>query len=76
MLNEVSVEYKMLISTERVTLKFVEKIAKTGIPAILSKSASTLSAVKLAQKEKILLIGFVKDKRLNVYSEINKIYLD
>ena len=44
------------------------KVAKRGIPAIISRAAPTSLAIDLAKDLNILLIGFARGKKLNVYT--------
>jgi len=46
----------------------LRKVAKRNIPILISKSAPTNLAVKLAAEAGITLIGFVRAKRMNVYA--------
>jgi FdhD protein len=43
-------------------------VAKKNIPILISKSAPTNLAVRLADDLRITLIGFVREKRMNIYT--------
>ncbi len=45
------------------------KIARRNIPIVISKSTPTDLAVDLAARLGITLIGFVRGKKMNVYTE-------
>ena len=57
-----------ILTSGRVFLDSVIKVAKAGIPIIVSKSAPTLNAVLYAERNNITLIGFARGRRFNVYS--------
>ena len=59
---------RLLITSGRVSSEILLKVAKRNIPILISKSAPTNLGVKLANDSGITLIGFVREKRMNVYS--------
>ena len=67
---------KMLLVTGRISSEILLKVARRGIPALISKSAPTDSGVKLAEKLGITLIGFVRGHRMNVYAHAERVALD
>ncbi len=59
---------KLLITTGRLSEDIVKKAVRLNIPILLSRSAPTLNAVKIATVYNLTLIGFVRGQRMNVYS--------
>ncbi len=59
----------LLVVTSRVPMQFVVKAAHAGIPIIAAVSAPTYQAVEAAERLGICLCGFVREARLNVYSQ-------
>jgi len=59
---------KILLTSGRVSSEIVLKIAKRGVPFLISKAAPTDLGVKLAEKLGITLVGFVRGDRMNIYS--------
>jgi len=59
---------KILLSSGRLSSEIVIKGAKLGMPFIVSRSAPTSLSVELAEQMGITLVGFVRGRRLNVYS--------
>jgi FdhD protein len=59
---------RLLITSGRVSSEIVLKAAKKDIPILISKSAPTSLGVKLADDSGITLIGFVREKQMNVYT--------
>ena len=60
----------------RITGDIVLKAARTRIPVISSLSAAISSGIETAILTKITLIGFVRGKRMNVYTYPERITLD
>ena len=61
------------LTSGRISSEMLVKSAKRGIPIIASRSAPTALAVQLAEKLNITLAGFVRGRRLNVYSGFHRI---
>jgi FdhD protein len=72
-LKEISLEDKILLSSGRISSEVVIKVAKLGLPFIVSRSAPTSLAVELARETGITLVGFARGKRLNIYSHTGRI---
>lgn len=49
------------------------KAAKMQIPIIISKSAPTSMSVALVRRLNITLVGFVRGKKMNIYSNSERI---
>jgi len=64
---------KILVTSGRISSDVLFKAQKAGFPIIISKSAPTNQAVKLAQDFKITLAGFVRGQSMNIYSEPGRI---
>jgi FdhD protein len=67
---------KMLLVSGRISSEILLKVARRGIPALVSKSAPTDSGVRLAEKLGITLIGFVRGHRMNVYAHAERVVFD
>jgi len=67
-LEDIPTAERLLITSGRVSSEVVLKVAKRNIPLLVSKSAPTDLGVKLADDWGITLIGFARDKRMNVYA--------
>lgn len=68
LLQGLSLEDKILVSSGRTSSEIMLKTAKLGIPILVSRSAPTSLSVELAKKMQITLVGFVRGKRMNIYS--------
>jgi len=72
-LKGLSTDDKIMFTSGRVSSEILVKIAKSGVPMIVSISAPTNLAVKLAHKLNITLIGFARGKRLNIYTHDGRV---
>lgn len=59
---------RILISSGRISSEILHKVAKRGIPIIVSISVPTSLGLKTADKLGITLIGSVRGKKMNVYT--------
>lgn len=74
--HKILLEDKILFTTGRISSDILFKVLRTAIYGIVSKSAPTDQAVKIARKHKILLIGFARGNRCNVYSGYQATHID
>lgn len=59
---------KMVVFSGRVSSEIVLKVARMRVPVLISRSAPTDLALKLAEELQITLLGFVRENRLSVYA--------
>ena len=64
----VSGEDKILMISGRISSEMLLKVARWQIPILISRSAPTSAAVRLADEIGVTLIGFARGKRMNVYT--------
>lgn len=57
----------------RISGDVVFKAAKVGLPIIASLSAALSSGIDMAEKTNLTLVGFVRGKRMNIYSVSERI---
>jgi len=67
-LNDISTDDHIVITSGRISSEILLKVAKRSIPIVISKSAPTNLGVRLADDLGVTLIGFVRGKRMNVYT--------
>lgn len=66
---------KIVIISGRVSLEMILKAAQMQMPIVIAKSAPTSLSVALAKKLNITLVGFVRDNKMNIYANENRIKL-
>lgn len=67
-LKGIELKDKFLVISGRVSSDIVSKLWNCGLSMVVSRTAPTSLAVNMAQKLGITLVGFVRGKRMNVYS--------
>ena len=75
-IENISVEDKMMLVSGRLSSEIVSKCARWGIPVLVSRTSPTSYAVEIAEKANITLIGFVRGERFNIYSNGHRVRLD
>ena len=75
-LNDIPTDDHIIITSGRISSEILLKVAKRNIPVIISKSAPTNLGVRLAKDLGITLVGFVRGRRMNVYSHSWRIATD
>jgi FdhD protein len=76
LLESIPTDGHMIITSGRISSEILLKVAKRNIPIIISKSAPTNLAVRLSDDFGITLIGFVRGKRMNAYTNDWRIVSD
>ena len=67
-LRDIPMSDRLVITSGRISSEIVLKVAKRGIPILVSKAAPTNMGVRLATELGVTLIGFVRGERMNVYA--------
>jgi FdhD protein len=73
LLNDIATDDRIIITSGRVSSEIVLKIARRNVPIIVSKSAPTDLGVRLANDLGVTLVGFVRGRRMNVYTHAGRI---
>jgi len=68
LLKGISTSDRLVITSGRISSEILLKVSKRNVPILVSKSAPTSLGVKLSNDLGITLVGFVRGKRANVYS--------
>ena len=76
LLEDIPTDNRVVITSGRVTSEILHKVAKRGVPIIISISAPTNLGVRIADNLGITLIAFVKGKRMNIYTNDWRIVRD
>jgi len=72
-LNDIPTDDHIIITSGRISSEILLKIARRNVPMIVSKSAPTNLGVRLANDLGVTLVGFVRGKRMNVYTHAERI---
>jgi len=76
LLKDIKTDDRVVITSGRISSEILIKVARRNIPILISKSAPTDLGVKLASDLGITLLGFVRGKRINVYTNSSRIIHD
>jgi len=63
-----NMEGLIVLTAGRISTEIISKVAKTQAAFLISRSAPTDQAVKLARELNLTLIGFVRGRRMNIYT--------
>jgi len=73
LLHKINLSPAIILTTGRISSEIVYKVWNMGISAIISHSAPTANAVVLSRKANILLIGYVRNGKMNIYSQERRV---
>ncbi|ASS75253.1 formate dehydrogenase family accessory protein FdhD [Tumebacillus algifaecis] len=71
--HEIALDDKVIVFSGRVSSEVLLKAAKIGCEIVLSKSAPTELALDLAEELGITVVGFIRNRSLNVYTHPERI---
>jgi len=74
-LDGISFEDKLLVFSGRVSSEILIKVAKMGVPVLVSRGAPTDLALDMATELGITVVGFARGERMNVYTHGQRISL-
>jgi len=66
-------KYGMVFISGRVTSEIMTKAIRLGVPLVVSKSTPSAAAIKLAQKQGVTLLGYVKGNSGFVYTGVERL---
>jgi len=67
-MKEIDIRNCFLALSGRLTGDIILKAAKTGLPIVASLAAAVDSGIAIAKDVELTLVGFVRGRRMNVYS--------
>ena len=65
--NGIPMGKSIVFSSGRISQDYLEKVIKAGFRIVVSRAAVTASAVELARKENITMLGFIRRNDGNIY---------
>jgi FdhD protein len=75
LLQKIKLHKTIILTTGRISSEIVYKVWNMGIPVIISHSAPTVNAVALSRKANVVLIGYVRGGRMNIYSHERRVII-
>lgn len=73
MKNKIPIRDKVIVFSGRISSEVLLKVSKIGVGILISKSAPTDLALKLADDLGVTAIGFVRGNKMNVYTHPHRI---
>jgi len=67
-LEDIATDNRIVITSGRISSEILLKVARRNVPILISKSAPTNLGINLARELGITLLGFVREKRINAYT--------
>ena len=64
---------KLVFTTGRLTMEIVSKAVACRVPVLVSRSAVTSLAVQLGRAAGLTLVGFLRGRRMNVYTGVHRL---
>lgn len=74
-LNDIPLNDKIIFVSGRLSFEMIKKTARVKAPIVVAKSAITSLVIETAQKLNITLVGFVRGKKMNIYTNPHRILL-
>jgi len=65
--NAIPISKSIVFTSGRISQDYLEKVIKAGFKIVVSRAAVTASAVALARKENITMLGFIRRNGGNIY---------
>ncbi len=72
-LEDITLEGKIIFASGRLSSEMVGKCARWSIPVVVSRTAPTTRALDIAEKAGMTVIGFMRGDRFNVYTHPERI---
>jgi FdhD protein len=72
-LEDIRTDDRIVVTSGRISSEILLKVAKRNVPILVSKSAPTNLGVRMADDLGITLVGFVRGKRVNVYTHTARV---
>lgn len=73
LLKEVDLTGKLMITSGRISAEMASKAASLGIQLIASRTSPTDLAIRICKEANIVLIGYLRGKRFNVYAHSERL---
>ncbi len=67
-IEDIPLQDKIMLVSGRLSSEMAAKCSKWNIPIVVSRAAPTALAIDIAEKRGITMVGFMRGKRLNIYT--------
>jgi len=71
----ITMEDKIFLTSGRISSEIVGKVAHMQIPILISRAAPTSLAIDIAEELGLTVLGFVRGKRANIYTNAQRILI-
>ncbi len=72
-LERIPLQDKCLLLSGRIASEILLKVARLGIPMIISRSAPTYKAVEMADQLGVTIVGFARGQKFNLYTHDHRV---
>ena len=73
LMNDISPETKILITTGRISSEMLQKAARMNAPVLISRTSPSSLSIEMAERYGITLIGYARTHRFHVYSNPQRV---
>ncbi len=73
LLNDISPEIRILITTGRISSEMLQKAARMSSPILISRTSPSSLSIEMAERYGITLIGYARRHRFSVYSNPQRV---
>lgn len=73
LLGTIATADRMLFTSGRISTEMIGKARKMEVPIVVSRTSPTMTSIRLAQAWNITLVGYVRSRRLRVYTGTQRI---
>jgi FdhD protein len=74
-LEDLDFKGKLMMASGRLSSEIVSKCARWGVPVVVSRTAPTALALRIAGESGITVVGFVRGERMNVYTHPERVLM-
>lgn len=73
LMNQVSLDTKILITTGRISSEMLQKAARMNAPVLISRTSPSSLSIEMAERYGITLVGYARTHRFNVYANVQRV---
>ena len=73
LMNGISPETRILITTGRISSEMLQKAARMSAPILISRTSPSSLSIEMSERYGITLIGYARRQRFSVYSNVQRV---